>query len=76
MQLEIASSSVLFNSRKRLEVNQAPTFITPPNTSHQNFEIAILFSVIERFSDDVFEDNNPAPHDPQGKGNKLYAAGT
>ena len=31
------------------------------NTSNQNFEIAILFNVFERFGNYVFKDNKPLP---------------
>ena len=41
-----------------------------PNTSNQNFEIAILFNVFESSGNLVFEDDNP-PHSPQGKGCNL-----
>ena len=30
-----------------------------PNTSNQNFEIAILFNVVESFGNKVFKDDNP-----------------
>jgi hypothetical protein len=31
----------------------------PPNTSNQNFEIVILFKVVESSGNQIFEDDNP-----------------
>jgi hypothetical protein len=45
-----------------------------PKTSNKNFEIAILFNVVENSVNLVFKDDNP-PQSPQGKGYKLYARG-
>jgi hypothetical protein len=42
----------------------------PPNTSNRNFEIAILFDVVERFENYIFEGDIP-PTALLDKGFKL-----
>ena len=62
LRLEIETPSALFNSRKLLEGKEPP--LTPTisrNTSNQNFEIAILFNVVEKSGNYVFEDDNSPP---------------
>jgi hypothetical protein len=46
----------------------------PPNTSNQNFEIAILFSVVDFHIENMFL-RRTLPHNPQGKGFKLCPGG-
>jgi len=41
-----------------------------PLVADQSLEIAILFNIVERFNNYVFEDDL-APHGPQGKGCNL-----
>ena len=50
---------------------KGPMAINSQNTSNQYFEITILFSVVERSRNYVFENNTPPPHSPQCKGCKL-----
>ena len=47
-----------------------PTLISFPKSTDQNFEIAILFSVVEKHNNYVFG-ANLLPHSPQGRGCKL-----
>ena len=49
----------------------SPTPIILPNTSNQNFEIAILFSVVDFLIESMFL-RRTFHHNPQGKGFKLY----
>jgi hypothetical protein len=51
-----------------------PTPIIPPNTSNQNFEIAILFSVVDFQIENMFL-RRRLPHNPWGKGFKSYPEG-
>ena len=48
-----------------------PTPIIPLNTSKQNFEIAILFSVVVFQIENTFL-RRTLPNNPQDKGFKLY----
>ena len=47
-----------------------PTLIISPNTSNQNFEIAILFSVVDFHIENIFL-RKTLPLNPQSKGFKL-----
>jgi hypothetical protein len=49
--------------------NPLLTLTISKNTSNKNFKTAILFNVIEKSGNYVFEDDNP--HSPQSKGCKL-----
>jgi hypothetical protein len=51
----------------------SPTPIIPQN-SNQNFEIAILFSVVDFQIENTFL-RRTLPHNPQGKGFKLCPVG-
>jgi hypothetical protein len=51
-----------------------PTLIIPPNTSNQNFEIAISFSIVDFQIENIFL-RRTIPHNPQGKGFKLSPGG-
>jgi hypothetical protein len=51
-----------------------PTPIIPLNTSNQNFEIAILFSVVDFQIENIFL-RRILPRNPQGKGFKLCPGG-
>jgi hypothetical protein len=51
-----------------------PTPTIPPNTSNKNFEIAILFSVVDFQIENIFL-RRTLPHSPQGKGFKLCPGG-
>ena len=42
-----------------LRMTNPPQPIIYPKLSDQNFEIAILFNVVERVANNVFEDENP-----------------
>ena len=59
----------LFIVESDLEGNYPPPPmpIISPNTSDHNFEIAILFSVVERSGNSVFEGDNP----PKPSGQRL-----
>jgi hypothetical protein len=68
----------LLNSQKWLEGNMPPPTLTiSSNTPNQTFETAILWNVIERFGNSIFEDDNPRPltHSPQGEDCKLCSVG-
>jgi hypothetical protein len=54
--------------------NLPPTPTISPNTSNQNFEIAILFNVVEKSGNEVFEDDPPS-YSSQGKSFKLCPEG-
>ena len=49
------------------QLTPPPTPTISPNTSNRYFEIAILFNLVERSGNYVFEDD----HSRQGKGYKL-----
>ena len=70
IRLEIEGTSAPFNCQKWLRgqqtPSQRPSFLLNTNTN-QNFEIAILFNVIERSGNYVFEDDNLPPQ-PSGQG--------
>jgi hypothetical protein len=66
--LEIASSIALFNNPNLFEGNQPLHAHHFPKYIQSKFEMTILFSVVESFSNYVFGDENP----PQGNGFKLY----
>jgi hypothetical protein len=51
-----------------------PTPIIPPKKSNQNFEIAILFIVVDFQIENMFL-RRILPHNPQGKGFKLCPGG-
>jgi len=56
--MEIKSSGVLFKWPKKLEGNKAPSHVNFfPKTPNQNFEMAILFSIVEKFINYVLEDD-------------------
>jgi hypothetical protein len=48
--------------------------IIPPNTSNQNYDIAILFSVVDFLIENMFL-RRTLPQSPQGKGFKLCPGG-
>jgi hypothetical protein len=50
------------------------TPIIPPNKSNKNFEIAILFSVVDFKIENIFL-RRTIPYNPQGKGYKLCPVG-
>ena len=58
--MEIQRASALFNSLENdLRATNPP--LTPtfsPNTSNQNFQIGILFNVVESFGNKVFKDDS------------------
>jgi hypothetical protein len=54
--------------------SSAPMPIIPQNTSNQNFEIAILFSVVDFQIENIFL-RITLPHNPWGKGFKLCPEG-
>ena len=41
-----------------------PTPFISPNTSNQNFVIAILFNVVQRSENHIFEDDSPGQQTP------------
>ena len=41
-----------------------PTLPFPPKSPDQNFDITILFTIVETFSSHAFGDKNPPPHCP------------
>jgi hypothetical protein len=58
--LEIERASALLKAKSDWRATKNP--LTPSislNTSNQNFEMAILFNVVESSGNEVFEDDNP-----------------
>ena len=49
-----------------------PCSFPPPKSPDQNFEMAILFSIVKKFNNYAIEDDLN-PHSPWGKGYKLWA---
>ena len=64
--------SIVERGYRATDPHSRPTI--SPNTSNQNFEIAILLSTVKRSKNHVFEDEDPRP--PWCKGFKLYTGGT
>jgi hypothetical protein len=54
--------------------NTPSTPTISPNASNQNFEIAILFKVVD-FQIEIMFSRRTLPHSPQGKGCKLCPGG-
>ena len=66
------SFSALFKWPNKLEVKWGPlprSFF--PEPADQNFEIAILFSIVEKYNNYVFKDESN-PHSSRGKGRYLW----
>jgi hypothetical protein len=73
--LEIVAACAILIVESDLKATNTPS--TPaisPNTSNQNFEIAILFSVVD-FPIEIMFLRRTVPHNPQGKGFKLCPGG-
>jgi hypothetical protein len=69
--LEIKSSSALFKSPKNWRATRPlSTLIFFPKSPDQNLKIVILFSVVEKSNNYVFEDAL-IPHSPWGKESRL-----
>ena len=51
---EIKNSCALLSDKKDMKATGLPTPIYPPKLSDQKFEIAILFSIVERSNNCVF----------------------
>ena len=59
------------NDQKNWRAPRPPlTFIFPPKSTDQNFEIAILFSIVENHNNYVFK-YDLLPQNPWGRGCKL-----
>ena len=72
IQTEIKSSSALFLVIKNWKVPRPPpTLSFLPKSTDQNFEIAILSSIVENHNNYVFEDGL-LPQSPRGRGCKLH----
>jgi len=56
-----------FIVEREWRINTPLKTIISPNTSNQSFEIGILFSVIGRAGNYVFEDDTPPLYKHQGK---------
>jgi hypothetical protein len=63
---------IVESDRKATNTHSTPTI--SPNTFNQNFEIAILFSVVD-FQKEIMFSRRKLPHSLQGKGCKLYLGG-
>ena len=50
-----------------------PSLIFSPKSTHQNFEMAILFRIVKNHNNYVFE-NDLLPHSPWGRGCKLQTS--
>ena len=61
IRLETILSIFVFNCRKGLKDHQPPTLkpIISPDISDKNISITILFSVVEKSSNNVLKDDNP-----------------
>ena len=69
--MEMKSSSALFKWPKNWRaLKPPPTLIIFPKSPNQISEIAILFSVVKKPYNYVFEDDL-LPHSPRGRGDKL-----
>ena len=72
--LRVLVSFLIVESDWRATSPPPTTPIISPNTSNQNFEIAILFSVVD-FQIENMLLRRTLPHYPQGKGFKLCPGG-
>jgi hypothetical protein len=70
IRLEIRRACALLIIETDCRIVNTPLIPTiSPNTSNQNFEIAILFDVVKKSGNYVLR--MTLPHSPQGKGCKL-----